>query len=69
MVKVKNIIDKYGWLGPEEVSDRGAQTIFLVIQHADSLTQTTYLPKMREAVKNGKARPSKFAVARRSGID
>jgi len=62
LVKVKRIIDTHGWLGPDEVGKQGAQTIFLVIQHADSLTQTTYLPILRDAVKNGKARPQDLAV-------
>ena len=62
LIRVKNIIDNYGWLGPEEVGEQGAATIFLVIQHADSLTQVTYVPKMREAVKNGKAKPQNLAL-------
>jgi len=62
LIKVKNIIDAYGWLGPDEVGKQGAQTIFLVIQHADSLTQVTYFPLMQEAVKNGKARPQELAL-------
>jgi hypothetical protein len=62
LVKVKGIIDTYGWLGPDEVGKQGAQTIFLVIQHADSLTQTTYLPVLRDAVKKGKARPQDLAL-------
>ncbi|MGZ5134949.1 MAG: DUF6624 domain-containing protein [Flavitalea sp.] len=62
LIRVKNIIDTYGWLGPNEVGEQGASTIFLVIQHADSLTQVTYVPTMREAVKNGKARPQDLAL-------
>jgi hypothetical protein len=62
LIKIKNIIDTYGWPGPDEVGKRGAQTIFLVIQHADSLTQVTYLPLMQEAVKKGKARPQDLAL-------
>ena len=62
LIKVKKIIDTYGWLGPDEVGKQGAQTIFLVIQHADSLTQVTYVPLMREAVKKGKARPQDLAL-------
>jgi len=38
LIKVKKMIDTHGWLGPDEVGKQGAQTIFLVIQHADSLT-------------------------------
>jgi hypothetical protein len=62
LIKVKNIIDVYGWVGPDEVGKQGAQTIFLVIQHADSLTQVTYLPVMQEAVTKGKARPQDLAL-------
>ena len=62
LIRVKKIIDTYGWLGPDEVGKQGAQTIFLVIQHADSLTQVTYVPLMREAVKKRKARPQDLAL-------
>lgn len=62
LVKVKNIIDAYGWLGPDEIGQLGASTIFLVIQHADSMTQVTYVPKMRDAVKKGKAQPQDLAL-------
>jgi hypothetical protein len=61
-VKVKNIIDTYGWLGPDEIGEQGALTIFLVIQHSDSLTQVTYLPALRQAVKKGKAQPQSLAL-------
>jgi hypothetical protein len=62
LTKVKKIIDTYGWLGADEVGRQGAKTIFLVIQHADSLTQVTYLPLMRQAVTNRKANPQDSAL-------
>jgi hypothetical protein len=62
LAKIKHIIASHGWLGPDEVGKQGAQTIFLVIQHADSLTQVTYLPLMQDAVKKGKARPQDLAL-------
>jgi hypothetical protein len=62
LIRVKRIIDAYGWLGPDEVGEQGAATLFLVIQHADSLTQVTYYPKIAEAVKKGKARPQDLAL-------
>lgn len=62
LIKIKNIIDTHGWLGPDDVGKQGSQTIFLVIQHADSLTQVTYFPIMKEAVKKGKARPQDLAL-------
>lgn len=62
LIKIKNIIDTHGWLGPDEVGKQGSQTIFLVIQHADSLTQATYFPIMQEAVKKGKTQPQALAL-------
>jgi hypothetical protein len=55
LIKVKAILDKYGWLGADIVGKQGNTTLFLVIQHSDQATQEKYLPMMREAVKNGKA--------------
>lgn len=54
-VKVSNMIDKYGWLGPNVVGAEGNSTLFLVIQHGEIEEQEKYLPIMREAVKNGNA--------------
>lgn len=62
LVKVKSILDKYGWLGADVVGEQGNSTLFLVIQHADQTTQEKYLPMMREAVKNGKAQGSDLAL-------
>ncbi len=62
LIKVKAILDKYGWLGPDIVGNAGNSTLFLVIQHADLKTQEKYLPMMREAVKNNKAQPSSLAL-------
>ena len=60
--KVTDILDKYGWLGIAEIGEKANLAIFLVIQHSDSLTQVTYLPKMRQAVKEGKAKPDDLAL-------
>ena len=57
LIQVKSIIDKHGWLGPDEVGEQGASTLFLVIQHADYKTQVKYFPLLADAVKKGKARP------------
>lgn len=62
LIKVKNILDKKGWLGPDVVGEMGNSTLFLVIQHADQATQEKYLPMMRDAAKNGNARPSHLAL-------
>ena len=62
LIKVKAILDQYGWLGSDIVGGQGNQTIFLVIQHADLRTQEKYLPMMQEAVRHGKAKGSHLAL-------
>ncbi|HEY4968039.1 MAG TPA: DUF6624 domain-containing protein [Puia sp.] len=62
LLKVRSILDKYGWLGPDEIGDDGCSTLFLVIQHADLKTQENYLPTMRAAVNAGKAKASRLAL-------
>lgn len=62
LIRVKDILDQYGWLGPDVIGREGNQTLFLVIQHADIETQEHYLPIMRDAVKNKKASSSSLAL-------
>lgn len=64
LVRVTAIIDSAGWLGPDDVGAKASQALFLVLQHADAKprVQETYLPEMRLAVKEGKARPDELAM-------
>ncbi len=62
LIKVKFILDTYGWLGTEVVGVQGNSTLFLVIQHSDQVTQEKYLPMMRIAVKEGRAKGSSLAL-------
>ncbi|AEI47364.1 DUF6624 domain-containing protein [Runella slithyformis] len=62
LLKVQNILDKYGWLGPDVIKEKGSTTLFLVIQHADLSTQIKYLPILKEAVRLGKAENSALAL-------
>lgn len=55
LIKIIDILDKYGWLSINEVGKIGSQTLWLVIQHADLETQVKYFPIMEKAVANGKA--------------
>lgn len=61
LIKVKQILDERGWLGTDEIGYQGNSTLFLVIQHADPISQEYYLPMMREAVKSGKANAGSLA--------
>ncbi|HXB11780.1 MAG TPA: DUF6624 domain-containing protein [Bacteroidia bacterium] len=60
--RVNAILDKYGWLGPDVVGDSGTNALFFVIQHSGLTNQEKYLPMVREAVKNGKAKASELAL-------
>jgi len=35
LAKVKAILEKYGWLGPQDIGRKANLALFLVIQHAD----------------------------------
>lgn len=62
LIKVTEILDKYGWVGADKVGGQANQTLFLVIQHSDLKTQQKYLPMMREAVQNKNASGSALAL-------
>ena len=62
LIKVKAIIDEYGWLGADALGSQGNKTLFMVIQHSDLRTQEEYLPVMRQAVNNGNAKASSLAL-------
>jgi hypothetical protein len=61
-VKVKAILDKYGWLGISKIGNQCSSTLYRVIQHSDLNTQEKYLPLIREAVKNKEAKPRDLAT-------
>jgi hypothetical protein len=56
LIKVKSLIEKYGWPGKSFVGDMGNYTIWLVIQHADFTTQEKYFPLMRASVEKKESR-------------
>ena len=62
LIQVEALIAKYGWPGKSFVGRRGNQTVFLVIQHADSATQARYLPMMKRSVELGESELSDLAL-------
>lgn len=60
-IKVRQILDTRGWLGPEVVHG-GNAALFLVVQHAELSMQLQYLPMMREAAKNEKLSYASLAM-------
>lgn len=59
--KVTGIIDKYGWLGAEQIGALNNYTLFATIQNADLATQEKYIPVMRQAVSSGTLSAENFA--------
>lgn len=53
LVSVIQLIDKYGWLTPQDIGFQGVQALFLIIQHADLNTQKKYYPLILKAEKEG----------------
>jgi hypothetical protein len=62
LIKVNDIIIRYGWPGENIIGWAGNSTLWAVIQHSTLENQEKYLPIMREAVRNGKARPAQLAL-------
>ncbi|MFK7806867.1 MAG: DUF6624 domain-containing protein [Saprospiraceae bacterium] len=62
IIKIEKILNEYGWLGIDVIGEKGNQTLFLVIQHAELKVQEKYLPMLREAVKHKNAQPSQLAL-------
>ncbi|MCL7989217.1 hypothetical protein M8998_14805 [Sphingobacterium sp. lm-10] len=59
---VNLIIERHGWVGPTLVGIKGAQGLFLVVQHADLETQENYLPIIMEGEKQGQILSSNVAI-------
>ncbi len=62
LIKVTEILDEHGWVGPDLVGGQANQTLFLVIQHSNLQTQQKYLPMMRDAVRDKKASSTSLAL-------
>jgi hypothetical protein len=55
LIKVSEILDHYGWLGPDEIGFKANRALFFVVQHSNKSTMEKYLPMMKEAVITGNA--------------
>lgn len=62
LTRIEEIIAENGWPKKSEVGSSAAQTVFLIIQHADLATQKKYLPVMKEAANNKEASWSALAL-------
>lgn len=62
MTRLASIIKRYGWPGMRFAGAAYAKNAFMVLQHADSASQRTYLPLLREAVSRGEMPASDLAM-------
>jgi hypothetical protein len=62
MVRLAEIIKRYGWPGVRFAGASGSQNAFLVLQHADSESQHKYLPLLRDAVDKNDALGDELAL-------
>lgn len=52
--RIREIIDRCGWRGKDDIGEEANETLFLCIQHVDDLTiQEKYLPMLKQAVEEG----------------
>ena len=61
LIRIREIIDRYGYPGTSLVGDHN-RVAWLVIQHADLATQEEYLPLLHEAAKEGELPMSAYAL-------
>ncbi len=62
LLQIKTILAQHGWLSADRVGERGVSVVFDAIRRADLATQEHYLPVLRLAVKEGKARAGELAL-------
>lgn len=56
------ILDKYGWLGKEKISDKACNSFFYIIQHADLKSQIKYCQKVEQAYHLKYIRPYEYSI-------
>ena len=62
LIKVEELIVKYGWPGKSFVGVKGNNTVWLVIHHAELPVQLKYLPLMEQSVGNGESSTTDLAL-------
>ncbi|GAB3347953.1 hypothetical protein GCM10027566_02850 [Arachidicoccus ginsenosidivorans] len=62
MLAIEALNKRYGWQQLMELYDQAKSTIFLVIQHSDSLHQVKFLPLIYQSVKMRALPPNDYAL-------
>ncbi len=60
--RMRAIVRRYGWPGPELVGQDGTEAAFLLVQHADLAFQKEMLPLVEKSYKGGKLSGQSYAL-------
>ena len=55
-IKVKAILDRYGWIEQSKIGEKAAEGIFYVVQHADLDFKEQYFPQLKKLAERGEAK-------------
>jgi hypothetical protein len=59
LADTRALLDQYGWLGIDQVGKKANESLFLIIQHADSSVLQRYFPLLAQSYELGQT-PSRF---------
>ena len=60
--RMRAIVNRYGWPGPELVGRDGAEAAFLLVQHADHAFMKEMLPLVEKAYRGGEVSGQSYAL-------
>lgn len=60
--RMRAVVERYGWPGPELVGPDGAEAAFLLVQHADHAFQKEMLPLVEKAYRGGGLSGQSYAL-------
>jgi hypothetical protein len=59
LAETRSILDQYGWLGIDKIGKKANESLFLIIQHADSSVIHKYFPLLVQSYELGQT-PAKY---------
>ena len=62
VIKITSILDHHGWPSHNKVGIKACTSVFIILQHADLVTQKKYLSLVKKAVQTNDATPSYLAL-------
>ena len=60
-IKIKSMLDKYGWIGQSKIGKKAAEGIFYVVQHTDLEFVEKYFTQFKQLAEKGEADPTRCA--------